>query len=43
MRLLSNHPKVMWLSLGLLDLAMDKAGNNIAPQIGNNEFMQTMI
>jgi hypothetical protein len=38
-RLQMTNPKVVWLSLGLLDFAMDKAGNNMAPQVGNNEFM----
>jgi hypothetical protein len=42
-RLQMTNPKVVWLSLGLLDFAMDKAGNNMAPQVGNNEFMQVMI
>jgi hypothetical protein len=33
----------MWLSLGLVDLAMDKSTNNFFTHVGNNEFMQTLI
>jgi hypothetical protein len=33
----------MWLSLGLLDFAMDKASNNLCNQVANQEFMQTLI
>lgn len=42
-RLLTNQSKVMWLSLGLLDFAMDKASNNLCNQVANQEFMQTLI
>lgn len=42
-RLQSNQPKVMWLSLGLLDFAMDKAGANMVTHVGANDFMQTLI
>lgn len=32
----------MFLSLGLLDMGMDKAATNLAPHVGTNEFMKDL-
>ena len=42
-RMLTNQPKVMFLSLGLLDYLMDKTNNSFHSQIAQKEFMQVLI
>jgi hypothetical protein len=42
-RLLTNEPKVMFLSLGLLDMLMDKCATSFHLQVGNKDFMQVLI
>ena len=37
------QPKVIMLILELLDLAMQKCGNPLHVQVGNKEFMNSLI
>ena len=38
-----DQPKVIMLTLELLDLAMQKCGNPLHVQVGNKEFMNTLV
>ena len=38
-----DQPKVIMLILELLDLAMQKCGNPLHVQVGNKEFMNSLI
>ena len=40
---MTNEPKVMFLSLGLLDMLMDKCSHTFQRQIGTKDFMQVLI
>ena len=42
-RIETKEPKVILLSLELLDLAMQKCGNPLHVQIGNKDFMNVMV
>jgi hypothetical protein len=38
-RILTNDPKIMFLSLGLLDMCMDKCPTSFHKQIGTKDFI----
>ena len=42
-RIETKEPKVILLSLEVLDLAMQKCGNPLHVQIGNKDFMNVMV
>jgi hypothetical protein len=42
-RMETKEPKVILLSLELLDLAMQKCGNPLHIQVGNKDFMNVMV
>ena len=42
-RLKTGHPKVIFLTLCLLDFCMDKAGASLHREVGTKEFMHLLI
>jgi VHS domain len=42
-RIETKEPKVILLTLELLDLGMQKCGNPLHVQVGNKDFMNVMV
>lgn len=42
-RIASGEPKVIYLTLEVIDQAMQKCGNNMHVQIGSKDFMNVIV